>query len=50
METELLMNNENKDQSIRDELLRFTGERLPRYKWLQNTILIDDLPKTGRDR
>ncbi|OPY77885.1 MAG: hypothetical protein A4E65_02538 [Syntrophorhabdus sp. PtaU1.Bin153] len=49
MEREPYTTNESRDRGIGNELLRFTGERLPRYKWLQNIVSVDESPKAGQD-
>ncbi|NLW36614.1 hypothetical protein [Syntrophorhabdus aromaticivorans] len=49
MEREPNTTNESRDRGIRNELLKFTGERLPQYKWLRNIALFDESPKSGQD-
>ena len=34
-------------ETVGEELLRFTTERLPQYGWLEKTCLPEDSPATG---
>lgn len=35
------------DESLKDEILQFVNERLPKYKSLRSVFFIDELPKTA---
>jgi hypothetical protein len=43
-------NSEKRDKSISKEILKFTGERLPEYEWLQQAMSLKDCLKTGQER
>ncbi len=37
----------SENDSLTDEILQFVSERLPKYKWLRDVYMVEELPKTA---